>query len=78
METPLGLTTLQTSRVMWKSSRVCGVRLKVFRTPGKVASGRWIGFDVGVSIFIFVHVHGYLIAHCFRELMIPIVTGRVS
>jgi len=81
METPLGpeSTTLQTSRVMWKSSRVCGVRLKVFRTPGlSIASGGWIGFDVVVSIFVFVHVHGYLIAHCFREPMIPIVTGGVS
>jgi len=54
METPLGPESmiLQTSRVMWKGSRVCGVKLGVFRTPRLgVASGKWIGFDVDVSIF---------------------------
>jgi len=67
METPLRpeSTTLQTSRVMWKGSRVCGVKLGVFLNPGLgVASGKWIGFDVVVSIFFFVHVHCYLISHC--------------
>ena len=82
METPLGPESmiLQTSRVMWKSSRVCGVKLGVFRTPRLgVASGQWIGFDVDVSTFFVVHAHCYLIAHClYREQMIPTMTGGVS
>jgi len=57
METPLVPESmiLQTSHLMWKGSRVCGVKLGVFRTPrlGNIASGKWIGFDVDVSIFFF-------------------------
>jgi len=67
METPLGPESmiLQTSRVMWKSSRVCGVKLGVFRTSRLgIVSDKWIGFDVDVSIFFFVHAPCYLISHC--------------
>jgi len=41
---------LQTSCVMWNSSRICGVKLEVFqdRNFGNV-SGKWTGFDVDVS-----------------------------
>jgi len=82
METPLGPGSmiLQTSRVMWKSSRVCGVKLGVFRTSRHgFASDKWIGFDVDVCIFFFVHAPCYLISRCwYREQMIPTVTGGVS
>jgi len=58
LETHLPRSTwiLQTSCVMWKSSRTCGVKLEVFQDPdfGNV-SGKWIGFDVDVSRFLFVH-----------------------
>ena len=67
METPIGPESmiLQTSRVMWKGSSVCGVKLGVFRTSRLgIASGKWIGFDVDVSIFFFVHAPCYLISHC--------------
>ncbi|KIM50794.1 hypothetical protein SCLCIDRAFT_758059 [Scleroderma citrinum Foug A] len=38
---------LQTSCVTWKSSRICGLKLEVFRNPGfGIASGEWTGFDV--------------------------------
>ncbi|KIM63844.1 hypothetical protein SCLCIDRAFT_1213981 [Scleroderma citrinum Foug A] len=49
METTLPQSTLilQTSCVIWKSSRMCGVKLEVFRDPGfSNVSGEWTGFDV--------------------------------
>jgi len=64
METPLPRSTwiLQTSCVMWKSSRMCGVKLEVFQDSGfSNVSGEWKGFDVDVSGFFFVHAHYYLI-----------------
>ena len=63
-ETPLHQSTwiLQTSCVIWNSSRRCGVKLEVFRDSvfGYVP-GEWTGFDVDVSRFFFVH---YLIGYC--------------
>ena len=56
METPLPQATwiLQTSCVMWKSSRICGVKFDLFRDPGfGIVSGEWTGFDVDVSRFFF-------------------------
>ena len=82
METRLPRSTwvLQTSCVMWKSSRICGVKLDVFQNPRfGIASGEWTGFDVDVSRFFLVHTHYYPIGYClYRELTIPIVTGGVS
>ena len=72
---------LQTSCVTWKSSRICGLKLGVFRNPRfGIASGEWTGFDVDVSRFVFVHAHYYyLIGHClYREQTIRTVTGGVS
>jgi len=81
METSLPRSTwiLQTSCVMWKSSRMCGVKLEVFQDPGfGSVSGEWTGFDVDVSRF-FLCAHYYLIGHClYREQTIPTVTGGVS
>ena len=44
---------LQTSFVVWKRSRMCGVKLDVSRVPGfgKVSS-KWTDFDVDVRIFL--------------------------
>ena len=82
METRLPRSTwiLQTSCIMWKSSRTCGVKLEVFQDPGfSIVSGQWTGFDVDVSRFFFVHAHYRLIGHClYREQTIPTVTGGVS
>ena len=54
MQTRLPQTTsiLQTSSVMWKSSRICRVKLDVFHDPvfGAV-SGEWSAFDVDVGSF---------------------------
>ena len=47
---------LQTSCVMWKSSRIFGVKLEVFRDRG-IASGEWTNFDVDVSRFFFLCRH---------------------
>ena len=82
METPLPRSTwiLQTSCVMWKSSRTCGVKLEVFRNPrsGIATSGEWTGFDVDVSRFCFVGAYSHLIRHCFyREQTILTVIGGV-
>ena len=58
METPLPRSTwtLQTSCVMWTSSRICGIKLAVFQNPRfGIASGEWTSFDVDVSRFFFVH-----------------------
>ncbi|KIM59807.1 hypothetical protein SCLCIDRAFT_1217428, partial [Scleroderma citrinum Foug A] len=49
MQTRLPQTTkiLQTSSVMWKSSRMCGVKLEVFHDPNlSHVSGEWTAFDV--------------------------------
>ena len=49
---------LQTSCVMWKSSKICGVKLEVFEDPYfSRMQGAWTGFDVDVSRFVFVHAH---------------------
>ena len=71
---------LQTSCVMWKSSRICGVRLEVIRDPHfSRVQGTWRNFDVDVSMFFFVHAYYCLIGHClYREQTIPTVTGGVS
>ena len=56
METPLPQSTwiLQTSCVMWRSSRICGIKLEVFQNPRfGIALGKWTGFDVDVSRFFF-------------------------
>ena len=53
LQTPLPQSTwiLQTSCVMWQSSRICGVKFEVFRDPGfGTVSGQWTcHFDVDVS-----------------------------
>jgi len=82
MEIPLPQSTwiLQTSCVIWNSSRMCGVKLELFQDPrfGNV-SGEWTGFDVDVSRFFFVHLHYYLIKIDIanREQTIATVTGGV-
>jgi len=56
MQTRLPQTTriLQISSVMWKSSRVCGVKLEVFHNrPGfGDISSEWTAFDVDVGSFL--------------------------
>jgi len=43
---------LQISSVMWKSSRICGVKLGVFHDPDpSYVSGQWTAFDVDVGRF---------------------------
>ena len=71
---------LQTSCVMWKRSRICGVRLEVIWDPHfSHVQGTWRNFDVDVSMFLSVHAYYCLIGHClYREQTIPTVTGRVS
>jgi len=52
MQTRLPRTTrvLQISFVMWNSSRMCGVRLRVFDDPGFCdVSGEWTAFNVDVG-----------------------------
>ena len=75
---PLSTWILQTSYVMWKSSRICGVKLEVFQDLGfGNVSGEWTGFDVDVSRFFFMHAHYHLdIAN--RGQTIPTATGGVS
>jgi len=54
MRTCLPQTTkiLQISSVMWKSSRICGVKLEVFDDPSFChVSGEWTAFDVNVGRF---------------------------
>ena len=47
---------LQISSVVWKSSRMCGVKLEVFDDPGfGDVSGEWTAFDVNVGSF-FLHI----------------------
>jgi len=43
---------------MWKSSRLCGVKLEVFQDPGfGDVSGEWTGFDIDVSkFFLCMHI----------------------
>ena len=61
MQTRLPQTTrlLQISSVMWKSSRMCGVKLEVFHDPGFAdVSGEWAAFDVNVGSFFYTsHWH---------------------
>ena len=57
MQTHLPQTTriLQISSVMWKSSRMRGVKLEVFHDPGfGDVSGEWTALDVDVGIFLHV------------------------
>jgi len=57
MQTRLPRTSglLQISSVMWKSSRMCRVKLQVFQDPGfGDVSGQWTAFDVDVSSFLHV------------------------
>ena len=57
MQTRLPRTTkiLQISSVMWKSSRMCGVKLEAFHNPGfGDVSGEWTAFDVNVGSFLHV------------------------
>lgn len=77
---PQSTWILQTSCVMWNSSRICGVKLEVFRDPCfSNVSGQRTGFDVEVSNFFFVHAHYYFIGHRLsREQTIPTVTCGVS
>ena len=65
---------------MWNTSRICGVKLEVFRDPGfSIVLGEWTGFDVDVSRYFLAHARYYLIGHClYRERRIPTVTGGVS
>ena len=73
---------LQISFIMWKSSRMSGVKLEVFRdTSFGNVSGKWTGFDVDVSRFFIVyaqyyHLIGTDIAN--RERTILAVNGGVS
>jgi len=49
---PQTTSTLQTSSVMWKSSRMCRVKFDVFHDPGfGDVSSEWTAFDVGVGSF---------------------------
>ena len=60
MQTRLPRTTsiLQISSIMWKSSRMCGVKLGVFHDSGFcVVSSEWTAFDVNVGSF-FVRLIG--------------------
>ena len=78
---PRSTWILQTSWVMWKNSRMCGVKLEVFWDPGfSNLSGEWTGFDVDASRFFSVRTHCHLIGIDIvnREQMIPTVTGGVS
>ena len=46
---------LQISSVIWRSPRVCGVKLEVFHDPGfSDMSGEWTAFHVIVGSFLFV------------------------
>ena len=48
---------LQTSCVMWKSSRICGIKLDVFWDPYfSNLSGGWTGFDVDVSLYTHITI----------------------
>ena len=68
---------LQTSSVIWRSSRMNGVKLEVFHDPGfGDVSGEWTAFDVNVGSFCTSHWHQY--HYLFREQTIPAVTGGVS
>ncbi|KAL4071631.1 heterokaryon incompatibility protein-domain-containing protein [Scleroderma yunnanense] len=42
---PRSTWTVQTSCVMWESSRSCGIKIDVFRNPYN-GSDEWVGFDV--------------------------------
>ena len=78
---PQSTWILQTSCVMWKSSKICGIKLEVFWNPGfSYVSGAWTNFAIGVSRFLFVHAP-YDLIHIGitnREHTIPTVTGEVS
>jgi len=43
---------LQISSIMWKRSKICGVKFRVFDDPGSSdVSGQWTAFDVDVGCF---------------------------
>ncbi|KIM65064.1 hypothetical protein SCLCIDRAFT_586486 [Scleroderma citrinum Foug A] len=80
MQTRLPRTTriLQISSVMWRSSRMYGVKLEVFRDPGfGNVSGEWTAFDVDVGSF-FALIGTSITIYLRREQTIPAVTGGVS
>ncbi|KIM61308.1 hypothetical protein SCLCIDRAFT_25939 [Scleroderma citrinum Foug A] len=57
-----------TSCVMWKGSRMCGVKLDVFRDPGfGNLSGEWTGFDVDGTDDPNRDWRGLMIRHCPSE-----------
>ena len=61
MQTRLLQTTriLRVSSVMWKSSRVCAVKLEVFHDPGfGDVSGEWTALDVDVGTSLFARFIG--------------------
>ena len=76
----LGSTlTVQTSCVVWESSRNRGVKVEVFQYPSRHNEHEWIGFDVEVGGF--PHVRHYLIGvyiYIYRKQTILIVTCWVS
>jgi len=47
--------TVQTSCVVWESSRNRGVKVEVFQYPSRHNEHEWIGFDVDVGSFHLVH-----------------------
>ena len=58
---PRSTWVLQTC-VTWKSSRICGIKLEVFRDPGfSNVSSEWIGFDVDVSKSFLTLLHTSLV-----------------
>ena len=73
---PRSTWVLQTSRVIWKNSRMWGVKLDVFRDPEfSIVSGQWKGFDVEVSRLFFVHAYLIDIDIANRKQTVPTVTG---
>ena len=54
---------LRISSVMWKSSRMCAVKLELFDDPGfDDVSGEWTAFHVDVGTIVFLHVSLALIS----------------
>ncbi|KIM61678.1 hypothetical protein SCLCIDRAFT_1215769 [Scleroderma citrinum Foug A] len=70
LQTPLprSPSILQTSRVMWKSSRICGIKLEVFQNLGfGIASSEWTAFDVDGTDDPVHDWRGLMIPHCLRK-----------
>ena len=67
---------LKTSYVMWKSSRMWGVKLEVFRDPGfGNVSDKWTSFDIDVSRFFFTHIASLLTVHIGNRRSQPRLAG---